>query len=207
MTNGQGGEVQVIEVRLKKYSLTGRLWRWFASVFTVLALAVLALDFIGVPIIDRNSATVMTASLRAQVATGKALAIAIGEPAAELNTADVRRFLFKDGTSVDVLPHQTTFPTMCELRGLKSIVLNLFSLQSPAKIAKKISDSLESDNFRTQVITQPDSAFPSGSVVLLLSDAFRHDDGTCFAVIVRKHTFRVGGQAATWFTKWPAVVK
>ena len=111
------------------------MWLLFCQAFMILGIIVLLLYIAPVPFFDRSGATVMCSSSTKQLATAKAVATAIGKPTAELNTTDVQRFLFKDGTIVDSLVHPPTFPVMYEVIALKSVVLGLFSKRSPVEVA------------------------------------------------------------------------
>jgi hypothetical protein len=180
------------------------MWLLFSQAFTVLGLIALFLYVMPLPFFDHNSATLMCAAPEKRIATARALSAALGHPAAELNTNDAQRFLFRDGTSVDSLVHPPSFALMYRMTALKSVVLGLFSATSPVEVARDVRGSLERDGFKVQLVTQPDSAFPDGATVLVLSDAFQSADDSGFGLIVRKHALRVGGQRATLFRGWPS---
>lgn len=181
-----------------------KVWRIFSSVFTIVGLVVLVLYSVPLPFFEQNSSTLMVKDRKAQIAVAKALSFAIGEPIAVLNTAQVKRFLFKDGTSVDYLVVDSSqFQPMYYLTSLKSVVLPFFSgSTSPTEIARGIQGSLTADGYKVQIETRPDPAFPGGATVLILSDAFRDESGAGFGVIVRKHAFRVGGPRPNRFRRW-----
>ncbi|MBI1838908.1 MAG: hypothetical protein HYR95_01225 [Candidatus Colwellbacteria bacterium] len=174
----------------------------FSQAFTVIGLVVLALHFLPIPLFDENSVTVIAPSIRAQVATAKAFSIAIGKPAVQLNTKDVSRYIFKDGTSVDfiICSPQPTF--IYNVVALKQVTLGLFSRKSPTDVAEEIENSLKNDGYAVQIVTRPDSDIPDGDVVLVLSNAFRYDDGSGYGIIIRKHTLRIGGPNPIPFTSW-----
>jgi hypothetical protein len=179
------------------------MWLLFSQAFTVATLIALFLYvFLPLPLFDRNGTTVMCATQDKQLATARALAAAIGNPRVELNTSHLRRFLFGDGTSVDSLVDVPRFPALYNITSLKSIVLGLFSRTSPLAVANQIVASLKESGFTTQVIEHPDPAFPSGAIVLVLSEAFQKTPDVGFAVIIRKHALRVGGQRPKRFAGW-----
>lgn len=103
-----------------------------------------------------------------QEAVARALAEVVGKPFATLDTENVHRFLFGDGTSVDWLPKTPVFKPMYNLVALKTIVCYFCS---PAKQAAKFERTLVSRGHRVQIVKQPDPASPIGSVVLILSES------------------------------------
>ena len=183
-----------------------RAWRIFSSVFTiaglVVPLVIVLLRVVPLPLFEQNSATLMARDVKTQVAVARALSVVIGEPTAEFNTDAVHRFLFRDGTSVDYLVRVPEFKPMYPVTSLKSVVLSFFSGESPTRIAKDMRDSLRRDGYRVQIVTQPDPAFPDGSIVLVLSDVFQDESGAGFGIIVRKNALRVGGPQPTRFSGW-----
>lgn len=182
-------------------------WLLFAQVFTVVAVAVSLLYLTPLPFFDRNSATVICSSHEAHSATARALSIAIGKPRVELNTHQLLRLLYKDGTSVDSLIQAPTFSPMYKIVALKSIVLSLFSGTPPRKVADAIADSLRDEGYDVQLISQPDVAFPDGATVIVLSEAFRTAEHAGFGIIVRRHAFRIGGQRPARFKGWRTEAK
>jgi len=168
--------------------------------FVFVGLTSLALALLFLPVLEHNSTTLMLPSEAARIATAEALSTVIGEPLYELNTNHVLRFLFNDGTSVDTLVQTPPFQPLCRVVALKQVVLGFSSLRSPAKLAGAVEKSLVSRGFKTQIVLQPDPAFPQGNIVLVLSDAFIMDQGDgCFAFIIRKNALRVGGPLPTVF--------
>ena len=180
------------------------LWLIFAQVFTVVMVVPVVMYMAPMPFFDHNSVTLMLRDRTTQVATAKALATAIGTPTATLDTSNVQRFLFQDGTSVDSLVHAPPpyNQPMYSVTSLKSVILSFWSTKSPVDVAEKIAASLRADGYKTQTIVQPDSSFPTGSIVLVLSDAFQDNNGNGFGIIVRKHALRVGGESPKRFSDW-----
>jgi len=178
------------------------MWLLFSQVFTIIGLGGLLLYALPVPFFDRGNATVMSASREKQIATARALENAIGIPMVELNTEDVRRFIYRDGTNVDALVRSPTFELMYHVTALKSVVLSIFSRRLPLDVATDIENSLKRDGHKAQVVLQPDTAFPNGATILVLSDAFQSETNSGFGLIVRKHAFRVGGQRPSRFRGW-----
>ncbi len=148
------------------------------------------------PFREPNSVTLVLPSKGKQVATAKALAAVMGEPDMTLNTQKLDRFIFSDGTSVDLVKFLSEQELIYDVVALKTITLGFLSFKSPIEEAKKLADRLKREGYPAQVITRPDSAFPDGSIVLVLSDAFRanYNCQYGFAVLIRKNAFRVGGQ-------------
>ena len=173
-----------------------RMWGWFSSIFTILGIIVLIVRQLPLPFFDYNGTTIMFRNERAQISTAKALGAVIGKPDAELNTKEVLRILFREGTSLDVLVHPPAFNPLYEIVALKSVVLPFWSRKSADGEAEKMAKIFRQDGFRTQIIVQPDFAFPPRNVVLLLSDALCHDDDLRFgsAIVIRNHALRIGGQ-------------
>lgn len=180
-----------------------RAWKWFSSALTIVSIITICLYVAPIPFFDYNNTTLVLESRQAQIAVAKALSVAVRGPTVELNTFKISRFLFKDGTSVDWLRYSSG-ALMYEPNSLKSITLGFFSRQFPVNIAKNIADSLEHNGFRVQIVTRPDSSFPEGHVVLVLSNAFQDKSGAGFGVIIRKHALRLGGPTPTRFMGWPS---
>lgn len=177
-----------------------RFWHRITATVTVIAVTVVVLKLLPVPFFDRSGTTLMMPSEVSQVATATALAEAIGNPAATLDTPHVHRFLFKDGTSVDWLAKPPAFEPMYHVVALKSIVIGFWRsfFTSPYKNAERVRMRLERMGHKVQVAQQPDPAIPQGSVVLILSSAFMTQplDGSRpygIAILIRKHAFRIGG--------------
>lgn len=179
--------------------------------------ALVAITFIlrelPIPFFEENSTTLIMPTRDSQWAVAKALTEVIGKPTAILDTDNVERFLFKDGTSVDYViepiddPNNPRDDLMYNILALKTIVLDFFDFfTTPFEKAAKIANALGDRGYITQIIYQPDKAFPTGSVVLILSNAFIMDcpnmmkeietSKNCYgaAILIRKHAFRVGGQ-------------
>src|SRR5688572_9304219 len=97
------------------------MWLVFTQAFTLVSVIVMLLYLLPLPVFDRSNATLMCASLEMQIATARALSAAVGEPSVELNTNDVSRFLYRDGTSVDSLVHPPRFPPMYNIIAMKSV--------------------------------------------------------------------------------------
>ena len=172
-------------------------------VSTILALILALKKWSPIPIFESNSVTLIYHSKAEQVATAKVLSTAIGFPLAELNTDNVDRFLFPDGTSVDYVKIKGRAELLYEICALKTIVLGFFSRRSPVYVAEKIAASLINDGYKAYIIRQPDPAFPYGDIVIVLSDAFVLDQSVGNGIIVRKHAFRMGGPRPTPFKDFP----
>ncbi|MFA5954347.1 MAG: hypothetical protein WC817_02310 [Patescibacteria group bacterium] len=180
-----------------------KVLHFFTTAFTLVALLTLAVRDLPIPFFDPNGTTLICDSQESQAAVTEAIATATGRPVGTLNTVRVLRFLFKEGTSVDALDGRPEFEWY-KVIALKSIVLGLFSQEEPTDIAQAIVDSLRANDFRAEIITQPDSEIPDGSTVLVLSDAFRTGD-TGFGIIVRRNGLRIGGPVPKPLKYWPPI--
>ncbi len=172
-----------------------KFWRPFSTVVTIVALIGVVMKLSPIPFFDSNATTLVLPTRLSQEETAKALATVIN-PAAVLNTPQVHRFMFDDVTSVDWLPKVPDFHPMYDIVALKTITLGFFSTSTPMEEARKIESFLK-PNYSVQVIEQPDPAFPSGSVVIVLSTAFECgpslDSAYGFGILIRKHALRIGG--------------
>ena len=81
---------------------------------------------------------------------------------------------------------------MYEIVALKTVVLRLFSSETPPEEAQKMQYELTAQGHSCQVIEQPDPAFPPGDIVIVLSDAYQTGSHG-FGVLIRKHALRMGG--------------
>ncbi len=169
------------------------MWIRFCELFTLVGLIWLATRSLPLPFFDRSGATLIGVSRASQIATARALAVAIGSPLAQLDTPDVRRFLFRDGTSVDHLVHAPHFVLSYRIVALKSIVIGFFSGQRPLHVANRICEALRNEGHDCEIIDHPDTSFAAGRAVILVSSAFCGDDGAGFGLIVRKHGLKMGG--------------
>lgn len=175
--------------------------RIIVSLLGVILLAVLYNQTF--PLFDKNSTTLICSSRASQIAAARALSRVIGEPLMTLDTPELYRFIFKDGTSIDALVHPSETELMYNVVALKQISLGLLSFSSPMDLAMTMKQSWENDGCKVQVISQPDKASPEGNIVLVLSDALRNEQGSGSAIIIRKHVFRIGGQRPQVFIGWP----
>lgn len=180
-----------------------KVWIYFSSVLTVFGLIYLGLHIFSIPLFEENSTTLVLPTREAQIATAKALSAALGLPVRELNTPDVKRFLFSDGTSVDFVERFNSSELMYRLTSLKQIILPLFSSVSPIDFSYEMAESLRRAGFKVQVIDHPDSAFEREKIIIVLSEAFKTDDDSGFGVLIRYPALFVGGPRPTPFTGWP----
>jgi hypothetical protein len=168
------------------------IWLWIETVALVILVVREVLRRIPVPVFDHNSATLMCSSKNTQGLIARALSLAIGKPSVRLDTTQVDRYMFRDGTSIDYLRYDPKL--MYRVVALKSIVLPIWSRHNPEDIANKIASCLSSrGGYQCQVVLTPDSAFPPGDTVLLLSGAFAKPGSAGFGLIIRKHAFRIRG--------------
>lgn len=169
-------------------------WLWFAQAFTVLTAFFLLAKKIGIPISESNGTTLLCNDWRRQRAVAQALEAVSERAPLTLNTSDVSRFLFSDGTSVDFLAPDASFTPPYPATALKQIVLPLLSRKAPKDVANKIATVLRGTGYTVTVISRPDSEIPGGDTVLIFSDAFQEKRcGTGFGIIVRKNALRIGG--------------
>lgn len=184
-----------------------RIRNYFTSAVTILlAVWLLLTQGFGLPLVEPNSTTLLFrgGTLSSEEInrndTAIALAEALGEPIMELNTLDVQRYLFADGTSVDQLSEDLSFEPWYETIALKQIVLPLWSLKTPEEVARRIEAKLKERHRHVDVILQPDSAIPKGDCVLIFSAAFQKEPvGNGFAILVRKNALRMGGKIPSKF--------
>jgi hypothetical protein len=178
-----------------------KVWRIFSTTVTISGLIVFVLWALPVPFFEHASATLMLPSTKAQVTTAWALASAIGKPGVELNTPDVERYLFSDGTSVDTLPEgHPWFTPMYTVIALKTITLSIVSGKEPLELAREVAVRYEASGYKVQIVSQPDRAFADGNCVLVLSDALQWPGCTCGpAILIRKNALRMGGPRPTTF--------
>jgi hypothetical protein len=123
-----------------------------------------------------------------------ALTPVIGEPAATLDTPNIHRSLMRDNTSIDWVAKPSEDPAntpMYKIFALKTVVC---WFESPMEQARKMRQALEDHGHAVQIIEQPDPAFPTRSVVIVLSDVFEFTPGYGTGVLIRKHAFFIGGQ-------------
>jgi hypothetical protein len=168
------------------------IWILFCEIFTVAGLIGLVLKKCApLPLFDQNGVTLVCSTKEKQITTAKMLALAIGDPIAELNTHEVHRFLFRDGTSVDWLTDEKHEYLGYDVIALKSIVLGLFSSRSPLEIVSKMRAS---DGYDANICPHGDKAFPFGDILIYTSRTFMIEHDHCgFGIIVRKHAFRIDG--------------
>ena len=153
---------------------------------------------------EENSVTFMLPTREDQIIVARSFAAAIGNPRYTFDT-QIKRFIFDDGTSVDWLSRSDPMP-IYEIKVLKQIILFLFTFEHPIDRAKKIAEALKKENpdTRVQIITRPDVTCPEGSIILVLSDAYRFSETTGFAVLIRKNAWKTGCPRPTLFTSWPS---
>ncbi|GEM_PF-5800436 len=179
-------------------------WGIFLTIVTILTFVIVLLKVLPVPFFDSNGSTLMMPTSESQRTMAMALAEVVGNPTATLDTEYAHRFLFRDGTVVDWLSRKPPFEPMYNVVALKTVVIGFFRcfFTTPMKQASKLGEWLVSRGHRVQIVGQPDPAFPSGSVVLILSDAFEYKcqeedhahSGYGAAILIRRHAFLVGGQ-------------
>ena len=172
-------------------------WLTAAQIIAVIALFRIVVTMFGIPLFETNSTTLLNETSAKQRAVRMALSTCLGKPRFTLNTDLMRRDLFRDGTSVDVLIREPLFPPPYRVTALKQVVLPFFSLRSPRGIAEDMRKVLIGRGYRTEVVLQPDPATPSGSIVLIFSAAFvsgRGDQCAGYGILVRQNALRMGGQ-------------
>lgn len=166
----------------------------------IAAMLVFLAGLAPVPFFDQSGTTLLCRDKVVQVGVAKALAATLGNPTGVLDTDEVDRYFFRDGTSVDyVKSRRVNIPY--QVVALKQIVLPFFTTRTPMGEIQRMLAGHDLGN--VQIEQQPDRAFPEGSVVLIFADSFRSASGSGFGVIVRKHAFRVGGPVPASFTGWP----
>ena len=175
-------------------------WIWFAQAVTVLVLLRGLVRIVGLPVFESNATTLMCVDPIAQRAVAEALSTVLKNPLMRLDTRDVKRFLFRDGTSVDALSPDAPFQPPYSVNGVKQIVLPFWSIfRTPRSEAEKIRQSLAESAYESTVELFPDRDVPCGSSALVFSDAFLGAGGSGFAIILRKNALRMGGQVPRGF--------
>ena len=160
---------------------------------------------------DRNGTTLVC---RPEVhdAVARGLSVALGKPFAALDTPTSRRYLFKDGTTIEsftepsssTMPEQKRNAQQYRIIALKTIALPFFSGLVPLSIAYEIGRGISAHaRHRFEVDDWPDPAFLRGSIAVLRSDAFTDIGASAgFAILIRRHALRIVGQRPEFIRKW-----
>lgn len=189
--------------------LTKDVLKTTLRVFVYLMAGLILLDWMGIigfPFFEKNSTTLLFSTKEAQVAAAKSLVPALGNPQVILDTAEVDRYIFSDGTSVDYVKSDRIkmyYPVVA----LKQIVIPFWMFwKSPESMADAILNSLDPAQSTTaQIFTLPDNAFPKGKVVLLFAQPFKNQANAGFGYIIRRHKLQIGGKPPSIFflQGWP----
>lgn len=127
----------------------------------------------------------------------KKTAVYLGDPIATLNTTGVKRFLFKNGRSID-LPLQP-FPSGAPYlpKRLVQHALGLFSSQSSMSAA--LACAKEYHLGMPWIVDQPDPDFAKGDLVIMLTNDDQYNTGSIF----RKAALKMDGPRPQPFVDWP----
>lgn len=180
-----------------------KTWLAFCQLFTILFLAWYTTHLARLPVFESNGTTLLHADQKTQQAVAEALSVPLGDPGVTLDTPDIKRYLFEDGTSVDALSARAAKEAPYPVVALKQIALPIFSHRTPQTVASEMRSVLQQNGFANSlVLAQPDPAIAAGDIVILFSDAFRNQTGSGYAVLVRKNALRINGPRPTRFHSW-----
>ena len=136
------------------------------------------------------------------LARAREFADTVGNPVATLDTAHLKRFLFHDGTSVDLLLQPIPGNPPFVPKVLIQHILPFWENPDPLTRASYWARNICGEDANLWAHTLPDPAFRQGDIVLVL---LPDDKEMGWGHIFRRHALRIRGPKPKLFRGWPTI--
>lgn len=109
------------------------------------------------------------------------------EPVFRMDTPEVKRVMYSDGTIVNA-SSQKVFDTLGRPTGAFAIASN-----NPRVTARDLADELRNQGFYADVVDDPEPGLKPGSLVAIKTDVI-----LCGLIIIRRHKTKMGQMINRW---------